>query len=115
MSSTLPFKLRARFGTSRRCSVEQVVFNKHGNGPCAPSYRFAGEPPPKFVLPFILEISLTIHVDALRIMQAFFTRCLDVFSSNEMFVVGPVNLRLETLNAVAQHCAERVRIAFSLS
>ncbi|KAF5337392.1 hypothetical protein D9611_003253 [Ephemerocybe angulata] len=45
--------------------------------------------------------------NTLRIMQAFFTSCLDIFTNHEEFTAGAVELRIQTLDIVVQHCSER--------
>lgn len=47
--------------------------------------------------------------DTLRIMQAFFTRCLDIFTNDDAFTTGTIGLRLHTLDYLVEHASERVR------
>ncbi|KAJ2928969.1 hypothetical protein H1R20_g8232, partial [Candolleomyces eurysporus] len=45
--------------------------------------------------------------NTLKIMQAFFTRCMDIFTDHEEYTAGSTEVRLQTLEFVAQHCSER--------
>lgn len=48
-------------------------------------------------------------LDTLKIMQAFFTRCMDIYTDHEKYTAVSAGVRLQTLEFVAQHCSERVR------
>ncbi|KAJ2920391.1 hypothetical protein MD484_g47, partial [Candolleomyces efflorescens] len=45
--------------------------------------------------------------NTLKIIQAFFTRCMAIYTDNEKYTAISTGVRLQTLEFVAQHCAER--------
>ncbi|TFK41397.1 Urb2/Npa2 family-domain-containing protein [Crucibulum laeve] len=43
----------------------------------------------------------------LKHMQTFMTKCLNAFANNDVFINGPVKLRLQVLKFISQHCSDR--------
>lgn len=59
-------------------------------------------PPPKSTLKFPNPVDSLVHI------QKFATGCIHIFSEKDQFVKGPIVLRLEVLEMVAQHCSDQV-------
>ncbi|EAU93316.2 hypothetical protein CC1G_08629 [Coprinopsis cinerea okayama7 len=45
--------------------------------------------------------------NTLKLTQSFVTTCINAFNGNEVYVDGPVELRLQVLSLLNQHCSER--------
>jgi hypothetical protein len=49
----------------------------------------------------------------LKVVQWFFSQCLNLFIGHEQFFAGPVDLKLACLEFVARQCSDRVRRSVS--
>uniref|UniRef100_A0A8H7Y6I5 Nucleolar 27S pre-rRNA processing Urb2/Npa2 C-terminal domain-containing protein n=1 Tax=Psilocybe cubensis TaxID=181762 RepID=A0A8H7Y6I5_PSICU len=52
--------------------------------------------------------SIMLHdhpTHALVYIQKFTTRCINIFNENPIFVKGPIDLRLQVLELISQHCS----------
>lgn len=60
------------------------------------------------ILYLLLPLIFLCPLDTLAHIQKFVTRFINVFAGHDIFVHGPLQLRLQVLDLLAQHCSDQV-------